>query len=73
MRCAAGLMQVEVHHVEAHVARAGNAQYGIGVCAIVIELSAGFVNHGRDLCDIAIEESQCVGVGQHNRGNASGI
>ena len=69
VRCAERLMQIEVHHVETHVAWAGNAQYGIGVRAVVVELSPGFVNQRRDLGDIAIKKSQRVGVGQHDGGN----
>src|SRR5947209_16912109 len=73
MRSAACFMQVEMHYVEAHIARAGDAKYGIGIRAVVVELAASLVYHRSDLKDIAIEESQRVGVGHHDGGDIRGI
>src|SRR5947209_6523753 len=66
---AACLVQVEVHHIKAHVAGARNAQHSIGVSAIIIELPTNLVYQRCNLHDLAIEETQRVGVGHHDRGN----
>src|SRR5260370_32019664 len=66
---AAWLVQVEVHHVKAHIARARDAQYSIGISAIIIELPTNLVYQRCNLHDLAIEETQRVGVGHHDRGN----
>src|SRR6266581_7835748 len=69
MRRTARLMQIEMHDVEAHIPRAGDAQDSIGIRAIIVELPTGLVYQGGDLCNIAIKESQRVGIGHHDSGD----
>ena len=64
-----GLMQVEVHDVEAHVTRTHGAQERIHVGPVVIQQAAAIVHQGRDLLDIFLEEAQGVGVGHHDAGD----
>ena len=52
------LVQVEVHDVEAHVARAGDAHHGVEVRAVVVERRAGVVDDVRDLLDVRVEQAR---------------
>ncbi len=54
--------------VEAHIAGAGHAHDGVGVGAVVVQQAAGGVDDGRHLADVAFEQSQRAGVGQHKGG-----
>ncbi len=65
-------MQVEVHHVHAHVARAGLTHDGIEVGAVVVAEGAGFVDQPGDLEDVLLEESQRVRIRQHDGRGAVG-
>ena len=60
-----GLVQVEMHHVKAHVAGAGDAHDGVEVGAIVVAEAAGFVDDLGDLQYVLVKDSQRVGVGEH--------
>ncbi|MPN24717.1 hypothetical protein SDC9_172119 [bioreactor metagenome] len=62
-------MQIQVHHVEPHVPRAGDAQDGVHVGAVVIQQAARFMHHVRDFSDIGIKQPQRIGVGQHESGH----
>ena len=61
-------MQVEVHHIDAQVARAHNAQQGVQVGAIAVHQAARLVHQPRHLFHILIEQPQRVGVGEHQPG-----
>ena len=63
------LVQVQVHHVKAHVARTCDAHDGIQVGAVVIVQPARLVYDAGDLQDLRVEESHRVGVGQHQAGS----
>ncbi len=63
------LVQVEVHDVEAHVARAADAHDRVQVGAVVVEGRAGVVDDARDLLDVRVEEAERVGVGEHEAGD----
>ncbi len=58
-------MQVEVHHIDAHIAGAQDAQQGVHVGAIAIDQPAAIVDSLDDMLKVLIEEPQRVGVGQH--------
>src|SRR5947209_20026066 len=73
MGSATSFMQVEMYHVEAHVTRASNAEYRVGIGSIIVELSTNIMHHRRNLQDIAIEKTQSVRVGHHNSSNVSRI
>ena len=62
-------MQVDVHHVEPHVARAAGAQHGVEVGPVVIHQAAAVVYQLFDGRYLSLEESQRVGVGHHHGGN----
>ena len=61
-----GLVEVEMHDVEAHVAGTDHAQQRVHVGAVVVEQAAAFVNERRDLLDILLEQAERVGVGHHD-------
>jgi hypothetical protein len=62
------LVQVEVHEVEAHVARPAVAHQRVGVRAVVVHQSAGRVHRRRDLVDVIFEQSERVRIGHHADG-----
>ena len=64
-----GLVQVDVHHVETHVARTGHAQHRVEVGAVVIHQRSGLVHQAGDFGDIFLEQTQSVGVGHHHGGH----
>ena len=61
-----GLVQVDVHHVKAHIAGATGAQHRVEVGTIVVHQCAALVHHLCYFGDAALKESQCVGVGHHH-------
>ena len=60
-----GLVQVDVHHVKAHIAGTDYAHYGVEVRTVVIEQTARLVDDLCDLFDVALEKAERGGVGQH--------
>ncbi len=68
VRSGEGLVQVHVHHVEAHVAGSGLAENGVEVGAVVVEQAAGRMDDGGDFGDVPLEHAQRRGIGQHQPG-----
>src|SRR5204862_6002579 len=64
-----GLVQVHVHDVEPHVAGASHTQDGVQVGAVVVEQAADLVRGRGDLGDVLLEETEGVGVGEHDPGD----
>src|SRR4029077_1986623 len=60
-------VQVEVHHVEAHVSGPSYADERIEVGAVVVEKRTGGVRRLRDLEYVLLEDAERVGVGEHDR------
>jgi len=58
-----------MHHIKAHVAGTGDAEQGIHVGTIHVEQAAVVVHHFGDSNDLFFEESDSVGVGQHQCGH----
>ena len=61
-----GLVQVEVHQVEAQVARADDAEQGVQIRAVAIHQAAAAMHQLNHLFDVLIKETQCVRVGEHH-------
>ena len=70
MRRGECLVEVDVHHVEAHVARSAITQHGVEVGSVVVHQSATVVYQLRNLRDALLEEAEGVGVGHHHGGDA---
>ena len=68
MRLRERLVQVEVQHVEAHVARTGYAADRVQIGAVVVEQRAGVVEDRSHLLDPLLEQAERRGVGQHQAG-----
>jgi hypothetical protein len=62
-----GLVQVDVHGVDAEVAGAHPADDGVEVGAVAVEVGARRVGQPADLEDVALEQAAGVGVGDHDR------
>ena len=69
VRCREGLVQIEVHDIEAHVAGPRDADQRVEVRTVVVEERTGVVRQLRDLQDVLLEDSERVRVGQHDRGD----
>ena len=61
-----GLVQVDVHHIEAHVARACSAEHGVEVGAIVIHQTSAIVDQFCNLRNTRLEEAEGIGIGHHH-------
>ena len=61
-----GLVEVEVHHVESHVARASLTEHGVQIGSVVVHQSAAFVHQLCYLGNLLFEESKRVGIGHHH-------
>ena len=62
-------MQVDVHHVETHVAGAANAQHRVEVGAVVIHQGAAAVHELGYLGYLLLKEAERVRVGHHHAGH----
>jgi len=69
VRRAEGLVQVVVHHIEAQIARFGDAEHGIHVRAVHIHQAAAAMNDVHDILDMALEHAQRVGHRDHHAGH----
>ena len=67
MRRREGLVQVDVHGVDAEIAGPHLADDGVEVGAVAVEIGAGGVHGVGDLDHVALEQAAGVGVGQHDR------
>ena len=67
VRSGKGLVQVEVHDVEAHIAGTHYAHHGVEVRPVVIHQTARSVHYLRDFQHVLLEQSERVGVGEHKR------
>ena len=63
------LVQVDVHHVEAHVTRAAGTQHGVQVGTVVVHQAATVVDEPGYLRDMLLEEPEGIGIGHHHRGD----
>ena len=59
-------MQIDVHHVESHVARTAYAEHRVEVGSVVIHQSATFVYELLYFRYFALEETERVGIGHHH-------
>ena len=69
MRGGERLMQVDVHHIEAHVAWATGSQHRVEVGTIVVHQATTAMDERCDLWDSRLEETEGVGVGHHHGGD----
>ena len=69
MRSGKSLVQIQVHHIDAKIARPHLAHQRVHIGAVHVEQSALGVQNRGDLGDVLLENSQRVGIGQHERGN----
>ena len=65
MRYGEGLMQVEMHDVEAQVARLHNAEDGVEVGTVTVDQPASIVHPLYHFLKVFIEEAEGIRVGQH--------
>ena len=66
MRRREGLVQVDVHHVEAHVAWTTSAQHRVQISAIIVHQAATVVDKFRNLGNTRLEKSEGIGIGHHH-------
>jgi len=66
MRCREGLVEVDVHDVEAHIAGAAFAEQGVEVGTVVVHQAASLVNHLSNFQHARLEDAEGVGVGHHH-------
>ena len=66
MRCGERLVQVDVHNVEAHIARTAFAEKCVEICSVVIHQAASLMNEFRNLQDTRLEDAQRIGIGHHH-------
>ena len=64
-----GLVQIDVHGVDAEIAWAHPADDGVKVGPVTVEIGARLVGQARDFHDVALEQAAGVGVGNHDGGD----
>ncbi len=62
-------MQVDVHHVEAHIARADGAEQRVHIRSVVVEQTTASVDQRRNLLDVFFKKAERVRVGHHDSGD----
>ncbi|VUC29849.1 unnamed protein product [Clonostachys rosea] len=70
---AEGLVEVEVADVGADVTGAAEADLGVHVGAIHVDLAAVLVDDAADLLDLWLEDAKRAGVGDHDGGDVLGV
>ena len=70
VRCAERLVHVDVHHVEAGLARLEAAQDGIQIGTIHVGQRTSLVNGRQKLADPGFEQAEGGRIGDHDRGRA---
>jgi len=63
-------VQIEVHHVNPQVARAGDAHQGVEVGPVTVDQAAGIVDNFSDFFDVFLKKAEGVGIGQHQAGGS---
>ena len=62
-------MQINMHRINAEISRSDTSDNGVKIRPVTIEIAASLVQSIGNLNDIALKQSACVRIGQHNRGN----
>src|SRR5690242_20175830 len=68
MRSAEGLVQVDVHYIEANLAGLNDTQNGVKVRAVTVHQAARLVNDLGHFQQILVKQTQGIGVGEHQTG-----
>ena len=58
-------MEVEVHHVKAHITGTDDAHNCVEVCSIVVKETTCFVDYFADLFNVLFKKTKGGGVGEH--------
>ena len=64
-----GLVQVEVHDINAQIAGASNAQQRVHIGAVAINQPTGFMDEFDHFEDVLVKQTQGVGIGDHDAGD----
>ena len=62
-------MEIDVHHIEAHIARATSTQHGIEIGSVVIHQASAVVDEFCNLRDTGLEKTKGIGIGHHHGSN----
>ena len=66
VRSGEGLVQIDVHHVEAHIAGTANAEHRVEIGSIVVHKTTTIVNETSNHRDVSFEDTEGVRVGHHH-------
>ena len=69
MRRRESLVQIDMHHVEAHIARTTRPQHRIQVGTIVVHQTTTVMDEFGNLWDTHLEETEGIGIGHHHGSN----
>ena len=61
-------VQIQMHHVETHVRRAGHSHDGVQVGAVVIKQTAAVMDNPGNFKNLLFKQTQSVGIGKHESG-----
>ena len=73
VRNAERLVQVQVAHIAAELARPGHPDQGVEVGPVDVDLAAGVMHRGADLGDVVLEDTVGGRVGDHQRRQGVGV
>src|SRR2546421_7614853 len=69
MRSREGLVEINMHRVDAEVARTRLAHDRVEIRPVAVEISPGLMHQSGYFEGILLEQSASVGIGQHDRGD----
>ena len=64
-------MQIQVHGVDAEIARPYPPDNGVEIGAVAVEIAAGFMHGVGNSADIVLEHAAGVGIGEHDGRDAA--
>ena len=62
-------MQINMHRINAKISGSDAPDNGVKIRSITIKITTSLVQSISNLDDVALKQSACIRIGQHNRGN----
>jgi hypothetical protein len=67
MRSREGLVEIDMHRIDAEIARTSLAHDRVEIRSVAIEMGPSLMHQSGNFGGILLEQSACVGISQHDR------